>query len=167
MCARPNGVWPPASHALPWPRQSCIRTSVWAGRSVRPRWALGPLISLTFPNTGAVRARIAAARADDAGSLAQFDGTLLTALEETERALIRYARLRERIEILARTRDEAQRAARITLARQRDGRIDFLTVLDAQRTLASAETDLVAARRDATFAQVDLSARWAAAGQRS
>ena len=120
------------------------------------RWALGPLISWTFPNIAATRARIAAARADDAASLAQFDGTVLTALEETERALNTYARLRERIEILARTRDEAQRAARITLARQREGRIDFLTVLDAQRTLASAETDLVAARRDASFAQVDL-----------
>jgi outer membrane protein TolC len=120
------------------------------------RWSVGPLISWTFPNTAAVHARIAAARADDAASLAQFDGTVLTALEETERALTRYARLRERIDILARTRDEAQRAARITLARQREGRIDFLTVLDAQRTLASAETDLVAARRDATFAQVDL-----------
>ena len=135
------------------------------------RWALGPLISWTFPNTGAVRARIAAARADDAASLAQFDGTVLIALEETERALTRYARLRERIEMLARTRDEAQRAARITLARQREGRIDFLTVLDAQRTLASAETDLVAARRDATFAQVDLfralGGGWAEAGQRS
>jgi multidrug efflux system outer membrane protein len=120
------------------------------------RWALGPLISWTFPNIAATRARIAAARADDAASLAQFDGTVLTALEETERALNTYARLRERIEILARTRDEAQRAARITLARQREGRIDFLTVLDTQRTLASAETDLVAARRDASFAQVDL-----------
>ncbi|WP_428333794.1 efflux transporter outer membrane subunit [Novosphingobium sp.] len=120
------------------------------------RWALGPLISWTFPNISAARARIAAARADDAASLAQFDGTVLTALEETERALTRYARLRERIEILTRTRDEAKRAARITLARQREGRIDFLTVLDAQRTLASAETDLVTARRDASFAQVDL-----------
>ncbi|KUR77611.1 efflux transporter outer membrane subunit [Novosphingobium sp. Fuku2-ISO-50] len=120
------------------------------------RWALGPLISWTFPNTGAVRARIAAARADGAASLAQFDGTVLTALEETERALSSYARLRERIDTLERARDEAQRAARITLARQREGRIDFLTVLDAQRTLAAAESDLVAARRDAAFAQVDV-----------
>jgi len=120
------------------------------------RWAFGPLISWTFPNAAAVRAQIAAARADSTASLAQFDGTVLTALEETERALSTYARLRTRIDTLERARDEAQRAARITLARQREGRIDFLTVLDAQRTLASAESDLVAARRDAAFAQVDL-----------
>ena len=53
-------------------------------------------------------------------------------------------------------RNPAARAARITQARQREGRIDFLTVLDAERTLASADSDLVAARRDAAFAQVDL-----------
>lgn len=120
------------------------------------RWSVGPLISWTFPNTGAVRAQIAAARADSAASLAQFDGTVLTALEETERALSTYAQMHDRIATLERARDEAARAARITLARQREGRIDFLTVLDAERTLASADSDLVAARRDAAFAQVDL-----------
>jgi outer membrane protein TolC len=81
---------------------------------------------------------------------------VLTALEETERALSSYARARERTDTLARAQDEAARAARISMARQREGRIDFLTVLDAQRTLAQAQADLVAARRDAAFAQVDV-----------
>jgi outer membrane protein, multidrug efflux system len=120
------------------------------------RWSFGPLISWTFPNIAAVKARIGAARADSAASLAAFDGTVLTALEETERALSTYARQRERVDTLVRARDEASRAARISLARQREGRIDFLTVLDAQRTLAQSEADLVAARRDAAFAQVDV-----------
>lgn len=120
------------------------------------RWSLGPLISWSFPNIAAVKARIAAARADGDASLATFDGTVLTALEETERALSTYAHARVRTDTLERARDEAQRAARISLARQREGRIDFLTVLDAQRTLAQAEADLVAARRDAAFAQVDV-----------
>ncbi|WP_408588932.1 efflux transporter outer membrane subunit [Novosphingobium sp.] len=128
--------------------------NVLGGESTR--WSVGPLISWTFPNTAAVRAQIAAARADSAASLARFDGTVLTALEEAERALSTYAQLRTRIDTLQRARDEAGRAARITLARQREGRIDFLTVLDAQRTQANAESELVAARRDAAFAQVDL-----------
>jgi outer membrane protein TolC len=67
-----------------------------------------------------------------------------------------YARAEERVETLARARDEAERAARISLARQREGQIDFLTVLDAERTLAGAEADLVAARRAGAFAQVDV-----------
>ena len=53
-------------------------------------------------------------------------------------------------------REAADRAARISLARQREGQIDFLTVLDAQRTLAAAEGDLAAANRAVAFAQVDL-----------
>jgi NodT family efflux transporter outer membrane factor (OMF) lipoprotein len=119
-------------------------------------WVLGPLISWAFPNQEAIRARIGAAKADSAASLATFDGTVLVALEETERALSAYAHAIERARTLTAGRDEAARAARISLARQREGRIDFLTVLDAQRTLASAEADLATATRALSFAQVDL-----------
>jgi outer membrane protein, multidrug efflux system len=120
------------------------------------RWLLGPTISWAFPNQKAIHARINAARADDAAAIAQFDGTVLTALEETERALSAYARAVERERDLNAARDSAARAARISLARQREGRIDFLTVLDAERTLAGAEADLVEARRAVAFAQVDV-----------
>lgn len=119
-------------------------------------WVLGPLISWAFPNTEAIRARIGAAKADGAASLATFDGTVLQALEESERALSAYAHAIERARTLGLARDEAARAARISLARQREGQIDFLTVLDAQRTLASAEADLATATRALSFAQVDL-----------
>jgi NodT family efflux transporter outer membrane factor (OMF) lipoprotein len=120
------------------------------------RWLLGPLISWSFPNQEAIRARIGAAKADSAASLATFDGTVLRALQETETALSAYRNTLERRETLKAARDEASRAARISLARQREGRIDFLTVLDAQRTLAQTESDLATAGRDVAFAQVDL-----------
>lgn len=120
------------------------------------RWLLGPLINWAFPNQEANRARIAAARADADGSLASFDGTVLQALEETETALSVYAHALERRDTLKAAREAADRAARISLARQREGQIDFLTVLDAQRTLAAAEGDLAAANRAVAFAQVDL-----------
>jgi len=106
------------------------------------RWLVGPLISWAFPNQEPARARIAAARADAAGSLASFDGTVLRALEETETALNGYSRELERRAALATARDEAASAARISRARQREGQIDFLTVLDAERTYADAEADL-------------------------
>ncbi|WP_298400229.1 efflux transporter outer membrane subunit [Sphingobium sp.] len=119
-------------------------------------WVLGPLISWAFPNQEAIRARIGAAQADSAASLATFDGTVLQALEETERALSAYSHAIERAQTLSAARDEAARAARISLARQREGQIDFLTVLDAQRTLAGSEADLATATRAVSFAQVDL-----------
>lgn len=120
------------------------------------RWVIGPLISWAFPNQEAIRARINGAKADNAAALATFDGTVLTALEDTERSLSVYSHAIERQQLLTSSRDEAARAARISLARQREGRADFLTVLDAQRTLAEAEANLVASRRAVAFAQVDL-----------
>ncbi|WIW87722.1 efflux transporter outer membrane subunit [Sphingobium sp. V4] len=119
-------------------------------------WLLGPLISWAFPNQEANRARIAAARADGDAALATFDGTVLRALEETETALSTYANALQRRAALQTARDEAARAARISTARQREGQIDFLTVLDALRTQAAADADLAAANRAVAFAQVDL-----------
>jgi NodT family efflux transporter outer membrane factor (OMF) lipoprotein len=120
------------------------------------RWVWGPAVSWSFPNFSAVRARVAGARADTKAALAEFDGTVLTALEETETALSAYAREVNRHADLVAARNEAQRAASIALSRQRRGTIDFLTVLDAQRTLADAESDLASSEARIAFAQVDL-----------
>ncbi len=81
---------------------------------------------------------------------------MLTALEETETALSAYAHEIDRHLALVAARDEAQRAANVTIARQKEGTIDFLTVLDAQRTLADAQADLAASDARIAFAQVDL-----------
>lgn len=120
------------------------------------RWLAGPLISWNFPNIAATRAKIAGAKADTKASLATFDGTVLTALEETETALSAYAHELDRHQALVAARDEAQRAANVTIARQKEGTIDFLTVLDAQRTLADAQAALAASDARIAFAQVDL-----------
>lgn len=120
------------------------------------RWLAGPLISWNFPNIAATRAKIAGAKADTKASLATFDGTVLTALQETETALSGYAHEIDRHQALVAARDEAQRAANVVLARQKEGTTDFLTVLDAQRTLADAQADLAASDARIAFAQVDL-----------
>ena len=120
------------------------------------RWAFGPAISWSFPNIEPVRARIAGARAETRSALARFDGTVLTALRETETALSAYGHELERHSALASARDAAERAARVSLDRQRQGTIDFLSLLDAQRTLADAQAELVASDARIGFAQVDL-----------
>lgn len=120
------------------------------------RWLLGPLISWSFPNQEAARGRIDAAKADSRAALADFDGTVLRALEETETALSNYARELDRREALKSARDEAGTAVRITRARQREGTIDFLELLDSERTFADAEADLAAADARIAAAQVDL-----------
>ena len=120
------------------------------------RWLLGPLITWSFPNQEAVRARIAAARADNEAALAAFDGTVLKALQEVETALSNYTRLLERRAFLQSARDQAQQAVAITRAQQREGRIDGLTALDAERTFAETQADLALADARIADAQVDL-----------
>ncbi|TCM19749.1 NodT family efflux transporter outer membrane factor (OMF) lipoprotein [Novosphingobium sp. PhB165] len=129
-------------------------TDIFGGGPLR--WLVGPMISWAFPNQEAIRSRIGGARADAKADLATFDGTVLRALEETETALSAYRNALLRKDRLAAARDAAQRAADVGMARQSRGQIDALDVLDAQRTLASADADYAAATRAVAFAQVDL-----------
>lgn len=120
------------------------------------RWLLGPLINWNFLNQEATRARIAGAEADTQAALATFDGTVLRALEETETALSGYAHMLGRRTALQSARDEAGVAVRITRAQQREGAIDGLAALDAERTFAEAEGALALADARIADAQVDL-----------
>jgi NodT family efflux transporter outer membrane factor (OMF) lipoprotein len=120
------------------------------------RFLTGGLISWNFPNSSAARAKIAAARADSHASLATFDGIVLRALQETETALNAYARALDRRTVLIAARDQADGAARVVRARQREGQVDFLDVLDAERTAARAEADVADADAHIADAQVDL-----------
>ena len=120
------------------------------------RISLGPLISWTFPNQAAARARIKAAEATEKAALARFDGTVLTALREVEVALNTYARELERHAALEAARDRAATAATQAEQLQRLGRGTSLSVLDAQRTLASAEAALAASTAQLASEQVAL-----------
>lgn len=120
------------------------------------RWLLGPLLSWAFPNQEPARARIAAAEADTQEALAAFDGSVLLAVEETETALSNYARSLERRAALQAASEQAERAARITRAQQREGAINSLARLDAERTLAEARAQLASQDAAVSRAQIDL-----------
>jgi outer membrane protein TolC len=108
------------------------------------RWTLGPLISWSIPINGVARQRVAAARAGSDAALAHFDSVVLTALRETESALTVYARELDRNADLRAAREQSALAARQSDELYRYGRTDFLSALDARRTLASAESALAA-----------------------
>ncbi len=120
------------------------------------RWVLGPLLDWAFPNQEPARARIQGAEADVQESLAAFDGRVLVALEETETALSNYARALERRAALQAAAQQAEEAARIIRAQQREGTVSSLERLDAERTLAETLAQL--AEQDAAIprAQIDL-----------
>lgn len=106
------------------------------------RFSVGPLISWSFPNIVAARARIAQAEAGSDIALANFDQAVLVALQETETALANYANELDRRASLSAARDQAATAARLSRLRFEAGADSFLTVLDAERTLAQAEATL-------------------------
>jgi NodT family efflux transporter outer membrane factor (OMF) lipoprotein len=110
------------------------------------RFGLGPLISWNFPNLAIARARVAQAQASTQAALAQFDGTWLNALQETESALTNYARQGERVATLERARSNSLEATRVARLRFQSGREDFQVVLDAERQLATVETALAQAQ---------------------
>ena len=117
-------------------------------------WSVGPLISWTIPNTGAVQARIAEAEANTKAAVARFDATVLNALRETESALVVYARQLDRDAALRAARDQSAQAA--SQARQlfQYGKTDYLTVLDAERTLATNESALAASQAELSSDQI-------------
>lgn len=118
-------------------------------------WLLGPIISWNV-NPAKARARIAGAEADSQAALATFDGVVLTALGETETALSNYARALDRRTALQAARDQAAIAARITRAQQREGQIDSLAQLDAERTFADTEAALALSDAQIAQAQIDV-----------
>ena len=113
-------------------------------------YSVGPLISWTLPNTGVVRAHIAQANAGADGALARFDGTVLTALRETQTALDAYARELDRHAALQAARDESATVASQARRLYQSGRTGYLEALDAERGLAASEATL--AQSDAELA---------------
>jgi NodT family efflux transporter outer membrane factor (OMF) lipoprotein len=135
------------------------------------RWSIGPLISWTLPATGPARSRIVQAEAASEAALARFDSVVLNALRETESALTVYARELDRNAALRASRDQSTLASQQARALYRYGRTDFLTTLDADRSLATAESALAASDAQLAANQVALflalGGGWeAAAGQK-
>lgn len=119
-------------------------------------FSFGPLISWSFPNLAVARARIRQARAGSDASLAEFEGTVLTALRETEQALARYAAALEQNAALARAAASAESAAEQTKQRFDSGRDNFLDLLVAEQNRAAARQALAQSDTNVANLQVSL-----------
>ncbi|HYE36324.1 efflux transporter outer membrane subunit [Methylocaldum sp.] len=111
------------------------RTLSGLGAAGSEAFFAGPRISWAFLDLGRVRARIKAADANAEANLASYEQTVLTALEETENALVNYNRQRARRDLLASASTASVRAHQLAHLRFEDGITDFLTVLDVERRL--------------------------------
>jgi multidrug efflux system outer membrane protein len=102
-------------------------------------WAVTPALSWAGFDLGSARDRLRGAEAATREALARFDGVVLAALEETENAFVNYREEQERLVKLVDQARESARAANIARVRYREGAVDFLQLLDAERTELQAQ----------------------------
>ncbi|HET9823232.1 MAG TPA: TolC family protein [Burkholderiaceae bacterium] len=124
------------------------------GDSASFAYSLGASLLWSLVDHGQRRAQVDAADARREAALAQFEQTVLAALEETEGALAGFNRSQQRTEHLFAAARAAEAAAQIARARFEAGSIDFLALLDAERELLQARERLAQGQTAAATALV-------------
>lgn len=109
------------------------------GEAASNAWSVTPTVSWPGLDIGGARARLKAAQARNDASLASYDQTVLRALEDVENALVRYGQRQAQLRSLNDQAAASRRAAELARLRYREGGLDFLVLLDAERTLLAAE----------------------------
>ncbi len=113
---------------------------------------------LTSPifDAGRRHANLQAQTAAEEQAVQGYRSTVLKALTETENALVACRRSGERLALLEKATISAREADAIAQQRYQTGEIDFLAVLDAQRTLLGLEDSLLSTTTERTIAYIRL-----------
>jgi multidrug efflux system outer membrane protein len=119
-------------------------------------WSVSPGLSWSAFDLGRARARVRGSSAVTEESLAYYEDTVLRALEETENALANYHAQQARLIKLNDQARESKRAADIARLRYREGVVDFLSLLDAERTQLQAEDAVAQSEQDVYVAVIAL-----------
>lgn len=119
-------------------------------------FGIGPVLSWSFPNIGAARARVKQSEAQVQASLASFDGSVLIALREIEQALTTLNAEQQHRAAL----EQADRSSRIAYgladARYRAGSISQIELLDAGRNRVAAQAALAESEVSLNTARIDV-----------
>lgn len=109
------------------------------GSAAANAWSLGPSITWAAFNLGSVKARIRGANAEAEGALATYEQQVLLALEESENAFSDYGKIQQRLASLNKQSQASRAAADLASIQYREGTVDYLVLLDAERERLSAE----------------------------
>jgi NodT family efflux transporter outer membrane factor (OMF) lipoprotein len=107
--------------------------------------ALLASVAGTLFDGGRLRQRVEIQSAVQEQALATYQNTLLTVLQEVEDALVALTNSRQRQDALGLAAEAARNAALMARQRYSSGLIDFLSVLDSERSLLSVEDNLASA----------------------
>jgi NodT family efflux transporter outer membrane factor (OMF) lipoprotein len=102
-------------------------------------WAIGPSISLPLFNQGELAAAVTGAEAQRDQALIAYRQAVLTALEDVENALVALSREKSRLESLRQVAVAYRDSAVLSRDLYQAGTASFLDVLDAERSLYSAQ----------------------------
>ncbi len=104
-----------------------------------PFFTFGPALRWNIFDRDAIYARIAQADSTAAAGVARYQATVTHALEEVDSAVSAYGNERERQAQLVAAVAASRDAAQLAELRFKEGAEDFLTVLDAERSLLQLE----------------------------
>jgi multidrug efflux system outer membrane protein len=100
---------------------------------------VAPSITWSAFDLGSVQARLRATEAYSDAAMAQYEQQVLLALEETANAFSDYGKRQERLVALIRRSDASRAAVQQAAIQYKEGVVDFLVLLDAEREQLAAE----------------------------
>ena len=119
-------------------------------------YGIGPTLRWNIFDMGRVRNQIAVEDARTEQALHNYELTMLQAIKEVEDRLNGYHEQRIRMAALAESVKASQEALKMSTKLYKDGLSGFQDVLDAQRSLLAAESNLDATRGDISIQLVGL-----------
>jgi multidrug efflux system outer membrane protein len=111
-------------------------------------WSFGPSADWQIFASGGILANIELQKAVQEQTLIAYQQTVLTALQDVENALIASAKEAQRHAALTQAVNANRQAVQYSLQLYSEGQVDFLNVLDAQRSLYATEEALVQSTHD-------------------
>ena len=133
-------------------------------------FSIGPTMSWNLFAGGSIRSQIKVQDARTEQALLNYEKTVLTALKESEDAMVAFQQEKLRQVSLRATVVASRRALKLALRLYKEGLQDFQPVLDAQRNLFDYDNQLAASRGQAAINLVNiyqaLGGGWDPAAQR-
>jgi multidrug efflux system outer membrane protein len=119
-------------------------------------WSFIPRVRWPIVSGGRIRANVRVQGARQEQALLRYEKAVLTALEEVENALVAHAREARRQTALREAVVAERRALDLATHRYMGGLENFLSVLDAQRAVFTAEDQLAQSEKDGTLTLIAL-----------
>jgi len=116
-------------------------------KGVNRVWSASPSVSWNIFDAGRIRSNIELQKAIEKETLLAYQKTILIAFQDVENALIAYAKDQQRHAALIDAVTANRKAVKLSTLLYTEGQIDFLNVLDAQRSQNSSEQALVISTR--------------------